>query len=124
MHPLPYILGYHAPPAYYPRISYTLLPIFLGYHASLPHPIIPNPNQRRRNMPNHDTPQPANRLSRQSFDEAAAALGIAGPADHLDELYNQLQNVLATTASLRNLNVTNAEPDLAFLPAGPQIPTP
>ena len=58
-------------------------------------------------------------ISRQAFDEAAARLGIAGADAHMDELYNQLRGVLAGTASLRRLDVTGAEPDMAFIPQGP-----
>ena len=61
-----------------------------------------------------DTP-----ISRQAFDETAARLGISGADAHMDELYNQLRGVLAGTASLRNLDVRGAEPDMAFIPHGP-----
>ena len=42
--------------------------------------------------------------------------GWASPARdaHMDELYSQLQGVLAGTASLRNIDVTDTEPDMAF----------
>ena len=59
-------------------------------------------------------------ISRQAFDEAAARLGITGTEAHMDELYNQLRGVLAGTASLRNLDVTDTEPDMAFVPHGPR----
>ena len=65
----------------------------------------------------NDHPQPpANHPNRPAFDQAAAAMGISGPDDHLDELYNQLQTVLSAAASLKNIDVTGAEPDLAFIP--------
>ena len=67
-------------------------------------------------MTNANPQQPANYPNRQAFDQAAAAMGISGSDDHLDELYNQLQTVLSTTASLRNIDVTGAEPDMAFIP--------
>ena len=57
-------------------------------------------------------------ISRQAFDEAAARLGISGTADHMDELYSQLQGVLAGTAALRNVDVSDTEPDMAFIPQG------
>ena len=64
-----------------------------------------------------DHPQPpANHPNRPAFDQAAAAMGISGPDDHLDELYNQLHTVLSAAASLSNIDVTGAEPDLAFIP--------
>ena len=59
-------------------------------------------------------------ISRQAFDEAASRLGIAGTDAHMDELYNQLRGVLAGTASLRNLDVSDTEPDMAFIPHGPR----
>ena len=75
-------------------------------------------------MPGNETQRPAGRISRASFDEAAAALGLAGPDAHLDELYNQLPAVLSTTAALRALDVGDAEPPLAFIPPGPPLPPP
>ena len=56
-------------------------------------------------------------ISRPAFDEAAARLGISGPGAHMDELYSQLRGVLAGTASLLNLDVSGAEPDMAFIPS-------
>ena len=63
-------------------------------------------------------------ISRQAFDEATARLGITGTDAHMDELYNQLRGVLAGTASLRNLDVTGAEPDMAFIPSPDKSPLP
>ena len=60
-------------------------------------------------------------ISRQAFDETAARLGISGTDAHMDELYNQLLGVLAGTESLRNLDVSDTEPDMAFNPQGPGI---
>lgn len=57
-------------------------------------------------------------ISRQSFDETAARLGISGTADHMDELYAQLRGVLAGTESLLKLDVSGTEPDMAFAPNG------
>ncbi len=59
-------------------------------------------------------------LSRQSFDEAAARMGINGSEAHMDELYRQVQGVLAGTQSLLAIDVTGVEPDLAFDPSGGQ----
>ena len=61
-------------------------------------------------------------ISRQAFDEAAARLGITGTDAHLDELYNQLRGVLAGAASLRNLDVSDTEPDMAFIPSPNKSP--
>lgn len=74
-------------------------------------------------MPNDHPQPPANHPNRPAFDQAAAAMGLSGPDDHLDELYNQLQTVLSAAASLRNIDVTGAEPDLAFIPL-PHDPSP
>ena len=63
-------------------------------------------------------------ISRQAFDEAAARLGIAGADAHMDELYNQLRGVLAGTVSLRNLDVSGTEPDMAFIPSPDKSPPP
>ena len=58
-------------------------------------------------------------ISRQAFDEAAARLGITGTGAHMDELYSPLRGALAGTASLRNIDVSDTEPDIAFIPRGP-----
>ena len=63
-------------------------------------------------MPN-ETP-----ISRQAFDEAAARLGITGTAAHMDELFRQVQGVLAGTGALKAITVTDTEPDMAFSPTG------
>ena len=57
-------------------------------------------------------------VSRQAFDELAARLGISGSSSHMDELFQQVQGVLEGTASLRDIDVTGAEPDMAFRPSG------
>ena len=63
-------------------------------------------------------------ISRQAFDEAATRLGIAGAEAHMDELYSQLRGVLAGTASLRSLDVSGVEPDMAFIPSPGKSPLP
>ena len=73
-------------------------------------------------MPGNETQRPAGQISRPSFDEAAAALALAGPDAHLDELYRQLPAVLSAPAALRDIDVTGAEPDLAFIPPAPIVP--
>ena len=60
-------------------------------------------------------------MSRESFDEAAARLGICGSEAHMDELFRQVQGVLAGTRSLQTIDVANVEPDVAFDPSGGQI---
>ena len=59
-------------------------------------------------------------ISRQAFEETAARLGISGTSAHMDELYSQLQGVLAGNAALINVDVTGTEPDMAFIPDGPR----
>lgn len=59
-------------------------------------------------------------ISRQTFDEAAARLGISGSDAHMDELYGQLRGVLAGTQSLLQIDVSGTEPDMAFNPSGPR----
>ena len=59
-------------------------------------------------------------MSRESFDEAASRLGITGSEAHMDELYRQVQGVLAGTLSLAAIDVGNVEPDIAFDPSSRQ----
>ena len=59
-------------------------------------------------------------MSRESFDEAAARLGIDGSEAHMDELFRQVQGVLAGTRSLLSIDVSYMEPDMAFDPSGAQ----
>ena len=59
-------------------------------------------------------------MSRDSFDESAARLGITGSETHMDELFRQVQGVLAGTRSLTSIDVTDVEPDMAFDPTGGQ----
>ncbi len=57
-------------------------------------------------------------ISRQAFDETAARLGITGTTSHMDELFRQVQGVLAGTAALKAIRVDGSEPDTAFSPSG------
>ena len=57
-------------------------------------------------------------ISRQSFDEAVARLGIEGSKDHVDELFRQVKGVLIGTQSLLGIDVSGVEPDIAFNPSG------
>lgn len=59
-------------------------------------------------------------ISRDSFDETAARLGITGSEAHMDELFRQVQGVLAGTRSLGAIDVSDVEPDMAFDPKGGQ----
>ena len=59
-------------------------------------------------------------ISRDSFDEAAARLGITGSEAHMDELFRQVQGVLAGARTLLSVDMSNVEPDMAFDPASAQ----
>ena len=62
-------------------------------------------------------------ISREAFDEAAARLGISAPEEHMDELFRQVRGAQQGAATLSKLSggstdVSQAEPDMAFLPSG------
>ena len=59
-------------------------------------------------------------ISRESFDDAASRLGIIGSEAHMDELFRQVQGVLAGARSLGSMDVAGIEPDLAFDPSSGQ----
>ena len=63
-------------------------------------------------------------ISRQAFEETAARLGISGTGAHMDELFLQLQGVLAGNAALINIDVADTEPDMAFIPSPGISPLP
>jgi len=45
---------------------------------------------------------------------AAAGLDVASP--HIEELYLNVRSLLASLESLRRMDVSGAEPDMAFIP--------
>ena len=57
-------------------------------------------------------------ISRESFDEKASRLGITGSPSHMDELFQQVAGVLKGAQSLLSVDVSDAEPDMAFRPSG------
>ena len=57
-------------------------------------------------------------LSREAFNSIAAGAGIDVTGDHGEELYNIVQGTLSSLASLKDIEVQGAEPDMAFLPNG------
>jgi hypothetical protein len=57
-------------------------------------------------------------LSREAFTTLAAASGIDVSGDHGDELFDFVLATLAGLGSLKNIDVSGAEPDMAFKPAG------
>ena len=57
-------------------------------------------------------------LTREEFDTMAAHLGIYGEPDYLDELFSQVRGLVTGADSLRQMDVSNAEPDMIFVPRG------
>jgi Asp-tRNA(Asn)/Glu-tRNA(Gln) amidotransferase C subunit len=55
-------------------------------------------------------------LSREDFDRLAKLMGVDGEPAYLDELYTQARGVFISAKSIRNIDVTGAEPDMAFIP--------
>ena len=55
-------------------------------------------------------------LSREDFDRLAKLMGIDGEPAYLDELYTQARGVFISAKSIRDIDVTGAEPDMAFIP--------
>jgi hypothetical protein len=57
-------------------------------------------------------------LTRAEFDSMAAQMGISGEPDYLDELFSQVRGLVAGADSLRQMDVSSAEPDMVFVPPG------
>ena len=57
-----------------------------------------------------------NVLTREAFLYLAKEAGLDTASPHMDELYPYVQNVLAGIQSLKELDVSGAEPDMAFIP--------
>ena len=55
-------------------------------------------------------------LSREAFLHLAAEAGLDVHSPHMDDLYPYVENILAGLRALHNLDVGDAEPDMAFLP--------
>ena len=60
--------------------------------------------------------QEGNQLSRDVFIYLAQAAGLDTKSDHMNELYPYVQSMLKSIESLKNLDVSNTEPDMAFQP--------
>ena len=60
--------------------------------------------------------QEGNQLSRDAFIYLAQAVGLDTKSDHMNELYSYVQSMLKSIESLKNLDVNDAEPDMAFQP--------
>ena len=55
-------------------------------------------------------------FTRQDFDRMAAELGLSGDTDRMDELFAQVRGLMTGAESLRRMDVSAAEPDMAFIP--------
>ncbi len=57
-----------------------------------------------------------NQLSREEFDYLAEKLGIDGDPAYIDELYSQVRGVFAGAKTIREIDISSVEPDMAFIP--------
>ena len=55
-------------------------------------------------------------LTREEFDRLADQLGITGDPAYIDELYSQVRGVFIGAQIVREIDVSGAEPDMAFIP--------
>ena len=55
-------------------------------------------------------------LTREEFDRMAEQLGVGGDPAYLDELYSQVRGVFTGAKTIREIDVSGAEPDMAFIP--------
>ena len=55
-------------------------------------------------------------LSRENFDRLAELHGIAGTSSYLNELYSQARGVYIMAETIRNIDVSGVEPEMAFIP--------
>ncbi len=55
-------------------------------------------------------------LTREEFDCLAEQLGVSGDAAYIDELYSQVRGVFIGTKTIREIDVSGVEPDMAFVP--------
>lgn len=55
-------------------------------------------------------------LSREEFDRLAEQLGIRGDPTYIDELYSQVRGVFIGAKTVRDIDVSGIEPDMAFMP--------
>ncbi len=55
-------------------------------------------------------------LSREEFDCLAEQLGISGDPAYIDELYSQVRGVFIGAKTVRDIDVSGVEPDMAFVP--------
>ena len=57
-------------------------------------------------------------LSKEAFLYMAASAGIDVTGEHGEELFSVVQATLAGLSSLKDIDVTNTEPDMSFAPDG------
>ncbi len=55
-------------------------------------------------------------LSRENFELLSKLHGITGNSSHLDELYSQTRGVYIMAETIRRIDVSGAEPEMAFIP--------
>jgi Asp-tRNA(Asn)/Glu-tRNA(Gln) amidotransferase C subunit len=55
-------------------------------------------------------------LTREVFLYLAKEAGLDANSPHMEELYPYVQSVLASIESIKSLDVSGAEPDMAFIP--------
>ena len=55
-------------------------------------------------------------LSREEFDFLAEQLGVSGDPAYIDELYSQVRGVFIGANTIREIDVSGVEPDMAFMP--------
>ena len=55
-------------------------------------------------------------LSRESFDRLTELHKIIGNPSYLDELYSQARGVYIMAETIRRIDVSGAEPEMAFIP--------
>lgn len=58
-----------------------------------------------------------NPLTREAFEYLARQAGLDASDPHMEELYPYVVSMLASVQSLNEIDVSGAEPDMAFLPA-------
>ena len=55
-------------------------------------------------------------LSREEFDRLAELLGLNGESAYMYELYTQVRGVFMMGESVRAIDVSTIEPEMAFIP--------
>jgi Asp-tRNA(Asn)/Glu-tRNA(Gln) amidotransferase C subunit len=55
-------------------------------------------------------------LSREDFDRIAELQGITGEPAYLDELFAQARGVFMMAETIKGIDVTGVEPEMAFIP--------